>query len=151
MVLLINGTLLSIQNMTWGGEQGFQKPITDDFYVPFHDDEQFSTQAASGIMGKTHTERKLTFVSINLSGHMVPQYQPSSSYRHLEFLLGRIDSLSSKEPFTFFDNGLVAENNPYDFTERSLPEDRANDLQARLLQYRGLAAPEVSEIIADFY
>jgi carboxypeptidase D len=31
---------------------------------------------------------------------MVPQYQPSSAYRQLEFLLGRIDSLSSQAPFT---------------------------------------------------
>lgn len=51
-------------------------------------------------MGTTHTERKLTWVSQALSGHMVPQYQPSSAYRQLEFLLGRIDSLSSEEPFT---------------------------------------------------
>jgi carboxypeptidase D len=31
---------------------------------------------------------------------MVPQYQPSSAYRQLEFLLGRIESLSSEVPFT---------------------------------------------------
>jgi carboxypeptidase D len=51
-------------------------------------------------MGTTHTERKLTWVAQALSGHMVPQYQPSSAYRQLEFLLGRIESLSSEEPFT---------------------------------------------------
>ncbi|TKY87297.1 hypothetical protein EX895_003974 [Sporisorium graminicola] len=155
MVLLLNGTLLSIQNMTWGGQQGFQKPITEDFYVPFHDDEQYATLAASGVMGKTHTERKLTFVSINLSGHMVPQYQPSAAFRHLEFLLGRIPSLTSREPFTFFNNGLQAENNPIDDKKRralaaSAAEEKARELQARQLQYRGLAQPEISEIIADY-
>jgi carboxypeptidase D len=31
---------------------------------------------------------------------MVPQYQPSSAYRQLEFLLGRVESLSSEVPFT---------------------------------------------------
>jgi carboxypeptidase D len=31
---------------------------------------------------------------------VVPQYAPSASYRHLEFLLGRIDSLSSNASFT---------------------------------------------------
>ena len=56
--------------------------------------------SASGIMGVTHTERKLTWVAQSLSGHMVPQYQPSSAYRQLEFLLGRIDSLESRTPFT---------------------------------------------------
>lgn len=148
MVLLMNGTLLSIQNMTWGGQQGFQKPITDDFYVPFHNDVQEGTVAASGIMGKTRTERKLTFVTINLSGHMVPQYQPSAAFRHLEFLLGRIDSLSSRAPFTFFDNGLVAQEG--NLNVRSLAEESAVELQARQLQYRGLAQPEVSQILADF-
>ena len=150
MVLFLNGTLLSIQNMTWGGQQGFQNPITDDFYVPFHNDYQYTTQAAAGVMGKTHTERKLTFVSINLSGHMVPQYQPSSAFRHLEFLLGRVDSLTSKAPFSFFDNGLVAENNPFDGMRRRSLEEQADDVQARQLLYRGLAQPEISQIIAEF-
>jgi carboxypeptidase D len=31
---------------------------------------------------------------------VIPQYSPSASYRHIEFLLGRIDSLSSTVPFT---------------------------------------------------
>jgi len=108
-VLINNGTLLTIQNMTFGGKQGFQKPITDDFYVPYHTDIQLSTVAASGVMGKTHTERGLTYVGINLSGHMVPQYQPSASYRHLEYLLGRIPSLSSTVPFTTSDQGYPAQ------------------------------------------
>lgn len=108
-VLIINGTLLTIQNMTWHGVQGFQSPIAEDFYVPYHTDLQLSTLAAAGVMGKTHTERNLTFVEINLSGHMVPQYQPSASYRHLEYLLGRVDSLSSTAPFTTSDQGLPAQ------------------------------------------
>jgi len=108
-VLLMNGTLLTIQNMTWNGAQGFQAPVTDDFYVPYHTDYQLSTLAGAGVMGKTHTERGLTFVEIYLSGHMVPQYQPSASYRHLEFLLGRVDSLTSLAPFTNSSQGFVAE------------------------------------------
>jgi carboxypeptidase D len=31
---------------------------------------------------------------------VIPQYAPSASYRTLEYLLGRIDSLSSTVPFT---------------------------------------------------
>ena len=59
--------------MTFGGLQGFQKPVTEDFYVPYHKEYQHSTIAAAGVMGKTHTERGLTFVEINLSGHMGKQ------------------------------------------------------------------------------
>ncbi|KAJ0119292.1 carboxypeptidase precursor [Diaporthe amygdali] len=100
MVLIANGTLLSIQNMTWGGAQGFQTAPKDPFYVPNHDEPSLSTIAASGVMGTTHTERGLTYVGIVLSGHMVPQYQPTAAYRQLEVLLGRVSSLSSVDPFT---------------------------------------------------
>jgi len=99
-VLLYNGTLLAIQNMTFGGLQGFQTAPSADFYVPYHDEYSYETLSSSGVMGVTHTERKLTWVYQSLSGHMVPQYQPSSAYRQLEFLLGRVDSLSAREPFT---------------------------------------------------
>lgn len=51
-------------------------------------------------MGKWWTERKFTLVTIDLSGHMVPQYQPSSAYRQLEYLLGRIDDLGEVSDFT---------------------------------------------------
>jgi carboxypeptidase D len=51
-------------------------------------------------MGQYHTERKLTVVTVDLSGHMIPQYAPSAAYRQLEFLLGRIDSLGQKGSFT---------------------------------------------------
>lgn len=99
-ILLGNGTLMSIQNMTFGGLQGFQSEPCDEFYVPYHDEYSQESLSAAGVMGKTHTERKLTWVEQALSGHMVPQYQPSSGYRQLEFLLGRIDSLTSTVPFT---------------------------------------------------
>lgn len=100
MVLISNGTMLMIQNMTWGGLQGFQTKPTEPFYVPYHNDPSESTVAAAGVFGTTHTERGLTWVSVDLSGHMIPQYAPSASYRHLEFLLGRVESLSSVVPFT---------------------------------------------------
>ncbi|KAH9907023.1 alpha/beta-hydrolase [Xylariomycetidae sp. FL2044] len=112
MILLPNGTLLSIQNMTWGGELGFRARPTEPFYVPYHtlstgpeiesstDMLALSTLAGAGVMGTAHTERGLTFVSVDLSGHMVPQYAPSAAFRQLEFLLGRVDSLSSVVPFS---------------------------------------------------
>ena len=51
-------------------------------------------------MGVTHTERKLTWVDLWLSGHMVPQYAPSAAYRQVEFMLGRVKSLSEVSSFT---------------------------------------------------
>lgn len=99
-ILLGNGTLLAIQNMTWGGLQGFQAPPTDEFFVPYHEELNLATLSASGVMGTTITERGLTFISQRMSGHMVPQYQPSSAYRQLEFLLGRVDSVTSRAPFS---------------------------------------------------
>jgi carboxypeptidase D len=109
MVLIANGTLLMIQNMTWHGKQGFQSKPSDPLYIPYHaptdpsQDPHPSTIAGSGVMGTIHTERGLTWVGVDLSGHMVPQYAPTVGYRTVEFLLGRIKSLSSTEPFTTLD------------------------------------------------
>jgi carboxypeptidase D len=70
MVLISNGTLMMIQNMTWNGAQGFQTKPTEPFYVPYHDEAPSqSTLAGSGVFGTTHTERGLTWVSIDLAGH----------------------------------------------------------------------------------
>ncbi|KAL8817509.1 MAG: hypothetical protein Q9223_003672 [Gallowayella weberi] len=100
MILIANGTLLMIQNMTWGGKQGFQQKPTEEFFVPYHTDLSASTLAGAGVFGVTHTERGLTWVEVALTGHMVPQYAPSAAYRQLEFLLGRIESLTQKGSFT---------------------------------------------------
>lgn len=99
-ILIANGTLLMIQNMTWNGLQGFQQKPSDEFFVPYHDDQSLSTLAGAGVFGTTHTERGLTWVEVSLSGHMVPQYAPSAAYRQVEFMLGRIDSLTEKSSFT---------------------------------------------------
>lgn len=101
MILLANGTLLGIQNMTWSGKTGFQTRPDEPFYVPYHTTpKDLGTLAAAGVFGTAHTERGLTYVGVDLSGHMIPQYAPSAAFRHLEFLLGRVASLNSKEPFT---------------------------------------------------
>ena len=68
-ILIANGTLLMIQNMTWNGAQGFQTAPSDEFFVPYHIDYSLSTLAGAGVFGTTHTERGLTFVTVNLSGH----------------------------------------------------------------------------------
>ncbi|KAF2758357.1 putative serine carboxypeptidase [Pseudovirgaria hyperparasitica] len=99
-VLIDMGARLAIQNMTWGGKQGFQDEPSDDFYVPYHPDASLGTLAAAGNLGITHTERGFTWVETFLSGHMVPQYAPSAAYRQLEYLLGRIDSLTEVSDFS---------------------------------------------------
>jgi len=119
-ILIANGNLLTIQNMTWGGKLGFQSAPMEPFYVPYHsmsvadadikapnvlkdpnmDPTRLATLAAAGVLGTTHTERGLTFVTIDMAGHMMPQYAPSAAMRHLEVLPGRVESLSSVQAFT---------------------------------------------------
>jgi len=115
MILIANGTLLGIQNMTWGGMQGFQSPPVEELYIPYHSELNLGSIAASGVMGTVHTERGLTWVEVALSGHMVPQYQPSVAYRQMEFLLGRIPSLEYVSDFTTqtgdFGNGMAGAMN----------------------------------------
>ncbi|KAF2403100.1 carboxypeptidase S3, penicillopeptidase S3, CPD-S3 [Trichodelitschia bisporula] len=82
MIIMTQGTLLSIQNMTWGGSLGFsQKPATP-INIP-----------AQGNMGIQHYERGLMWGETYESGHMGPQYQPAVAWRHLAWLRGEIESL----------------------------------------------------------
>ncbi|KJK67289.1 Serine carboxypeptidase [Aspergillus parasiticus SU-1] len=101
MIILTNGTLLAIQNMTWNGELGFQSapatPITIDlpdlaWGEVFEENGQEMLQS-QGVMGVQHYERGLMWAETYQSGHMQPQYQPRVSYRHLQWLLGRVDKL----------------------------------------------------------
>lgn len=100
--ILTNATLLAIQNMTWNGAMGFQtEPATPiDITLPdLQYQSLFSSQgfdgldAHQGIMGIQHYERGLMWAETYLSGHMEPQFQPRSAYRHLQWVLGRIDAL----------------------------------------------------------
>jgi carboxypeptidase D len=101
MVLLANGTLLAIQNMSWGGQIGFQTKPVEPFYVPYHiEASDDATLAAAGVFGTVHSERGLTYVGVDLSGHMIPQYAPTAAYRQLEFLLGRVDCMNCTAAFT---------------------------------------------------
>lgn len=100
MVLIANGTLLTLNNLTWNGRQGFTQPPTEPFFVPYSEDPIPGSQAGAGVLGGFVAERGLTFVAIVLAGHEVPEHTPSAGYRHLEYLLGRIDSLDEVSPFT---------------------------------------------------
>ncbi|RDA94063.1 hypothetical protein CP533_5275 [Ophiocordyceps camponoti-saundersi (nom. inval.)] len=107
-LLPLNGVLLGLQNMTWGGKRGFERVPSDPFYVPLYG---FSTRsntsfygdqfpAGSGVLGTTHEERGLTLVATQQAGHEGPGYAPAAALRQLEKLLGRAKSLSEKGTFT---------------------------------------------------
>ena len=79
-LLFANGTLATIQNMTWNGLQGFQSPPVEPLYVPYHPllaelesqgtvQPPFTQDSGAGYLGTIHTERGLTFSSSFLSGH----------------------------------------------------------------------------------
>ncbi|KAF8485110.1 alpha/beta-hydrolase [Russula ochroleuca] len=76
------GTRIVLQNMTWGGVQGFQQPITEDSFIV----------DGIGALGRLQSERGLTYVEIELSGHMVPAYSPIASFQLMEYLMGFRDS-----------------------------------------------------------
>ncbi|KAL2126052.1 hypothetical protein VTI74DRAFT_1861 [Chaetomium olivicolor] len=114
MILIANGTLLALQNMTWGGKLGFQKRPDQPFYVPHNNFTTLSTLAAGGVFGSLASERGLTYVAVDLAGHMVPQYAPSAAYRHVEYMLGRVNCMNCYIPFEIIhllsEKGLDIEN-----------------------------------------
>ncbi|KAE8352258.1 Alpha/Beta hydrolase protein [Aspergillus coremiiformis] len=101
MIIITNGTLLSIQNMTWNGLLGFQSaPVTpinidlpDLTWGPVFEHNGRAMQDGQGIMGVQHYERGLMWAETYQSGHMQPQYQPRVAYRHLQWVLGRVEKL----------------------------------------------------------
>jgi carboxypeptidase D len=82
LIIITNGTLLAIQNMTWGGAQGFQSAPSTPINIP-----------SEGIMGVQHYERGLMWGETYSSGHQEPEYQKKVAYRHLQWLLGYSDTL----------------------------------------------------------
>ncbi|KAI6709595.1 hypothetical protein JHW43_007865 [Diplocarpon mali] len=95
-----NGSLLVIQNLTWDGAQGFTEKPSDPFRVPLFNAESWDYLAPFGIVGTTHTERGLTWVSVNSAGLRIAQHAPSAAYRQVEFLIGRQNSLSADTRFS---------------------------------------------------
>lgn len=102
MIIITNGTLLSIQNMTWNGKLGFQEAPATPIVIAEPDlqyEGVFAANGAAGLdgpqgtMGVQHFERGLMWAETYLSGHMQPEFQPRVTYRHLEWVLGRVDAL----------------------------------------------------------
>ncbi|RPD60583.1 alpha/beta-hydrolase [Lentinus tigrinus ALCF2SS1-7] len=80
--LIAEGARIVLQNMTWGGLQGFQTPIqADSFLVD-----------GIGALGTVHEERGLTYYEVSLSGHMIPQFSPWSAYQMMQYLMGFRDA-----------------------------------------------------------
>ncbi|KAG8806089.1 hypothetical protein FRC17_005184 [Serendipita sp. 399] len=77
-VLIAEGARIVLQNMTWGGHQGFQKPLKQDSFLV----------DGFGATGSVQSERKLTYYEVVLSGHMVPQFSPWSGIQSMQYLMG---------------------------------------------------------------
>lgn len=77
-VLIAEGARIALQNMTWSGKQGFQKPLkTDSFIIN-----------GFGAYGNMQSERNLTYYEVSLSGHMVPQFAPWAGIQSMQYLMG---------------------------------------------------------------
>ncbi|KAL4924150.1 putative pheromone processing carboxypeptidase (Sxa2) [Aspergillus undulatus] len=101
MVIMTNGTLLAIQNMTWNGELGFRERPSKAVEIELPDlanaevlaENGVDWDVGQGVMGVQHFERGLMWMQTYQSGHMQPQYQARVAYRHLEWLLGRTEEI----------------------------------------------------------
>jgi carboxypeptidase C (cathepsin A) len=63
-ILFNLGDRITIQNLTWGGLQGYQTAPSTPLLL---------NGAQKGIY---HTERNLTYMEVNSAGHMIPEDQP---------------------------------------------------------------------------
>ncbi|KAK1988430.1 serine carboxypeptidase [Colletotrichum cereale] len=107
-VVIDDGTLLTIQNLTWGGQMGFQKKPTAPLYVPYHENDNPETLAGAGVLGTVHSERGLTYLAVSTAGHFLAQDAPAVAFRSVEVLVGRRDGFeSTNRPFTFEGNATV--------------------------------------------
>lgn len=101
-IIITNGTLLAIQNMTWHGKLGFQERPSAPIVITTPDlqyQDVFKANGAQGLdgpqgtMGVQHFERGLMWAQTFLSGHEVPEFQPRVALQHLRWLLGRVETL----------------------------------------------------------
>lgn len=171
-ILITDGTLLTIQNMTWGGQLGFQSRPTEPLYVPYHSNEDFTNFAGAGVMGTVHTERGLTYFAVGPAGHYLGKDSPSVAFRSMEVLLGRVDGFQSMAPFTTdtnqtvqpnvaMGNGIVAiaDGGMIDIHTASSDSDSDSNVgpqsvtasQANGLKYGGVVAPLVTMLVTSLF
>ncbi|KAJ7226637.1 alpha/beta-hydrolase [Mycena haematopus] len=77
-ILIAEGIRMLNKPNIGNGLQGFQTPIANDSFLV----------DGVGSLGTAHTERGLTFVEVELAGHMIPQYSPVASFQIMSFLMG---------------------------------------------------------------
>lgn len=74
MIIITNGTLLAIQNMTWNGKRGFEKEPSEEIYIDLPDlqyESLFDENGLDGIgstqgtQGVQHFERGLMWVQVS--------------------------------------------------------------------------------------
>ncbi|KAF2395919.1 alpha/beta-hydrolase [Trichodelitschia bisporula] len=82
MIIMSNGTLLALQNMTWGGALGFQERPRARILGE-----------GGKELGVQHQERGLMWSQGYATGHMGPGMNPALSWRHLMWVLGRAETL----------------------------------------------------------
>ncbi|MCJ1398410.1 hypothetical protein MMC11_001608 [Xylographa trunciseda] len=101
-IILTNGTLMAIQNMTWNGALGFQSTPSTPIVIETSDLQYQAVFAANGaagldgpqgLMGIQHFERGLMWAETYLSGHEQPEFQPRVALQHIRWLLGRTDKI----------------------------------------------------------
>ncbi|KAF4574381.1 hypothetical protein EYR36_005715 [Pleurotus pulmonarius] len=78
----VNVISLLTSNLLGNGLQGFQTPIQNDSFLI----------DGMGALGTAHTERGLTFLEVELSGHMIPQFSPKAAFQSMQYLLGFRDT-----------------------------------------------------------
>lgn len=99
-LLFLNGSLATIQNMTWNGAQGFQHAPVEPLFVPYTDalnaiangveSSPFNADAGGGLLGTAHTERGLTFSTVYGSGH--------GKHNHIQFKNPNSNSIDYRNP-----------------------------------------------------
>lgn len=104
MLIPSNGTLFSLQNITWRGGQGFSEYPSSVLQLPQSglnaDDTEMAEFFAgytriegagrSGEQGKWVFERGVGFVDVAYAGHAVGRYNAAALFRIIEVLLGRM-------------------------------------------------------------
>jgi carboxypeptidase D len=109
-LVLPDATLLTIQNLTWGGAMGFREAPAGVLFVPGHggngsnggnqEGADVTGLAGVGVVGSSHHERGLTWFGAALAGHLLAMDQPAVAFRMVEVLLGRVEGFESTVPFT---------------------------------------------------
>ncbi|KAK3292104.1 Alpha/Beta hydrolase protein [Chaetomium fimeti] len=111
-LLLPEGSLLAIQNLTWCGEMGFRERPGGVLVVPRHGGGGGGVAAGAGVVGSSHVERGLTWFEAAMGGHVLGMDQPAVTFRMVEVLLGRVEGFESTVPFTVDMGGGVGVGQP---------------------------------------